>query len=148
MVFYATQFFFVSTPSQPELNSTKYFLVQKIFLEQNSFFQQRFLLNHNCFKPKNSLQPKLFSVLKLFLFEKKVLEPTRIYVYWEGGTPHILARYVNKGGDTAQIQSEVYSACKSIWSVGGWFFKEIIPLRGSILQAETCQILSLAENPR
>ena len=26
--------------------------------------------------------------------------------------------------------------------------QEIIPLRGSILQAETCQILSLAENPR
>ena len=24
----------------------------------------------------------------------------------------------------------------------------IVPLRGSILQAETCQILSLAENPR
>ena len=26
--------------------------------------------------------------------------------------------------------------------------QEIIPLRGSILQAETCQILSFAENPR
>ena len=26
--------------------------------------------------------------------------------------------------------------------------QEIIPLRGSILQAEACQILSLAENPR
>ena len=26
--------------------------------------------------------------------------------------------------------------------------QEIIPLRGSILQAETCQILSLAESPR
>ena len=31
---------------------------------------------------------------------------------------------------------------------GGWFFQEILPLRGSILQAGTCQILSLAENPR
>ena len=31
---------------------------------------------------------------------------------------------------------------------GGWFFQDIIPLCGSILQAETCQILSLAENPR
>ena len=32
----------------------------------------------------------------------------------------------------------------------GWvvFFQEIILLRGSILQAGTCQILSLAENPR
>ena len=37
-----------------------------------------------------------------------------------GGTPHILSRYFNKGGDTAQIQSGVYSARKSIWSVGGW----------------------------
>ena len=35
--------------------------------------------------------------------------------------------------------------------VGGWvggFFQEIFPLRGSILQAGTCQILRLAENPR
>ena len=34
---------------------------------------------------------------------------------------------------------------------GGWVGgpnQEIIPLRGSILQADTCQILSLAENPR
>ena len=31
----------------------------------------------------------------------------------------------------------------------GWvvFFQEIIPLRGSILQVGSCQILSLAENP-
>ena len=31
----------------------------------------------------------------------------------------------------------------------GWVFKvlTIKPLRGSILQAETCQMLSLAENP-
>ena len=34
------------------------------------------------------------------------------------------------------------------WRVGGRFFQEILPLRGSILQAGTCQILSLAENPR
>ena len=32
--------------------------------------------------------------------------------------------------------------------MGGWFFQERLPLRGSILQAGTCQILSLAENPR
>jgi len=34
---------------------------------------------------------------------------------------------------------------------GGWmvgFLQEIIPLRGSILQAQTCQIVSLAENQR
>ena len=42
---------------------------------------------------------------------------------------------------------------KSIWWVaggwlGGWFFQEILPLRGSILQAGTCKILSFAENPR
>ena len=34
------------------------------------------------------------------------------------------------------------------WGVEGGPSQEIIPLRGSILQAETCQILSLAENPR
>ena len=37
------------------------------------------------------------------------------------------------------------------WGVGGWAGgpgQEIIPLRGSILQAGTCQILGLAENPR
>ena len=32
--------------------------------------------------------------------------------------------------------------------VGGLFLQEIIPLRGSILQVGTCQIFSLAENPR
>ena len=47
-------------------------------------------------------------------------------IYWEGGTPH------NMGG----------------WVVGGGPSQEMIPLRGSILQAETYQILSLAENPR
>ena len=32
--------------------------------------------------------------------------------------------------------------------VGGPLLQEIMPLRGSILQVGTCQILSLAENPR
>ena len=32
--------------------------------------------------------------------------------------------------------------------VAGWFFQEKLPLRGSILQVGTGQILSLAENPR
>ena len=32
--------------------------------------------------------------------------------------------------------------------VGGLFLQEILPLRGSILQAGPCKILSLAENPR
>ena len=47
------------------------------------------------------------------------------------------------GGDTAQHLQEKLSC--------GWVggpSQEMIPLRGSILQAETCQILSLAENPR
>ena len=35
-----------------------------------------------------------------------------------------------------------------VWSGLVWFLQKIIPLRGSILQARTCQILSLAENPR
>ena len=47
---------------------------------------------------------------------------------------------------------------KSIWSgvaatyIGAaatyMFLQKILPLRGSILQAGTCQILSFAENPR
>ena len=32
--------------------------------------------------------------------------------------------------------------------VGGWFLQEILPLCVSILQVGTCQIFSLAENPR
>ena len=32
--------------------------------------------------------------------------------------------------------------------LGGPLLQEIMPLRGSILQVGTCQILSLAENPR
>ena len=50
--------------------------------------------------------------------------------------------------DTPRLRVEYIQQEKSIWWVGGWFFQEIIPLRGSILQAETCKILSLAENPR
>jgi len=34
------------------------------------------------------------------------------------------------------------------WLAGGLFFQETFPLSGSILQAEICQILSLAKNPR
>ena len=48
---------------------------------------------------------------------------------------------------TPQTQSGVYLRRK-IHIVGGWFFQEILPLCGSILQAGTCQIFSLAENPR
>ena len=51
--------------------------------------------------------------------------------------------------ETPQTEIRVYSARK-IHMVGwvGGFFQEIITLRGSILQVGTCQILSLAENPR
>ena len=41
---------------------------------------------------------------------------------------------------------DIKFVCPGGW-VGGQFFQEIIPLRGSILQAETCYILSLAEGP-
>ena len=46
-----------------------------------------------------------------------------------------------------------FSRKKLMWSggwgvAGGWTSMIILPLRGSILQAETCKILSLAENPR
>ena len=72
------------------------------------------------------------------------------------GTPHNIERWGgghrtyfvdgrnNWGGDTAQHRKKKLSCG---W-VGGGPSQEIIPLRGSILQAETCQILSLAENPR
>ena len=69
------------------------------------------------------------------------------------------------GGDTAQHRKMGGGHCTyfveggtiGVWTphnierkslaVGGPS-QEIIPLRGSILQAETCQILSFAENPR
>ena len=67
-------------------------------------------------------------------------------IYWDGGTPHILCC----GGDTSQ-----YLQKKLSWVVGGWVggwvggpSQRIMPLCGSILQAGTCQILSLAEYPR
>ena len=66
------------------------------------------------------------------------------------GTPHNFERkHILGGGDTAQHLQEKLSCG---WAGGGWVgggpSQEIIPLRGSILQAETCQILSLTENPR
>ena len=48
------------------------------------------------------------------------------------GTPHNIEIKIELGG--------------RVWS--GRFLQEIIPLLGSILQAGTCQILSLAKNPR
>ena len=85
------------------------------------------------------------------------------YVYWEGGhhtyfadegntwggTPHNIERWEgghrtyfvdgrnNWGGDTAQHRKTKLSCG---W-VGGGPSQEMIPLRRSILQAETCQIL-------
>ena len=53
------------------------------------------------------------------------------------GTPHNIER----------LDLAVYRV--GGWVVGGVVFRcLIIPLRGSILQAETCQSLRLAENPR
>ena len=56
-------------------------------------------------------------------------------------TPHTLPRH-------HRLRVEYIQQEKSIWWVGGTFFQKIIPLRCSILQVGTCQILSLAENPR
>ena len=50
------------------------------------------------------------------------------------------------GVDTAQFLKKEIDVVG--WGVGGWTSMIILPLRGSILQAETCKILSLAENPR
>ena len=67
-----------------------------------------------------------------------------------GGTPHIPIEVVWSDVQTrvgtphkTSVQENPYGR----WA-GGRFFQEILPLRGSILQAGTCQILSLAENPR
>ena len=57
-----------------------------------------------------------------------------------GGTPHILCWV----GDTAQHLQKKLS-CR--WVGGGGPSKKIMPLCGSIFQAGTCQIFSLAENP-
>ena len=64
---------------------------------------------------------------------------------WEGGhRTYFVDGRNNWGGDTAQHRKKKLSCG---W-VGGGPSQEIIPLRGSILHAETCQILNLAENPR
>ena len=80
------------------------------------------------------------------------------------GTPHILSWW----GNTEKIYNETLHTAHTFFMgprlkeefknpygwVGGWlggwlvFFQEIFPLRGSILQAGTCKILRLAENPR
>ena len=82
---------------------------------------------------------------------------------WEGGHRTYFVDWRNNwGGDTAQYRKKKLSCgwvgrlrrlcgglvAEAMWWVGGGPCQEIIPLRGSILQADTCQILSLAENPR
>ena len=80
------------------------------------------------------------------------------------GTPHNFERkHILGGGDTAHTLlgwghrtyfvgvGTPHNIYRKSLAVGGWVGgpdQEIIPLRGSILQADTCQILSLAENPR
>ena len=56
-----------------------------------------------------------------------------------------LIRCSNQGGDTAQDRR----CLKPLIRWDGWVtIRRTMPLRGSILQARTCKILSLAENPR
>ena len=52
------------------------------------------------------------------------------------------------GGDTAQIPKKNTNAIGRVVGGGRLTIRRIMPLRDSILQAGTCQILSLAENPR
>ena len=99
----------------------------------------------------------------------------QIYFKREGGHhTYFVDRGNNWGGDTAHppntfytlsrlppdTQSDPVVMClccecwiwitKFRWRLGGWVagWVIIVPLCGFILQAETCQILSLAENPR
>ena len=71
-----------------------------------------------------------------------------------GGTPHILSEQgANRGGDTThqnRLPVVIGSATKDGLRVGGGLggLMRIMPRCGSILQAGTCQILRLAENPR
>ena len=77
-----------------------------------------------------------------------------ILIFWGGGTPHKFTgggtpqKFTGGGGDTAQIPKKNTNAMG--WVVGGWVvtIRRIMPLRGSILQAGTCQILSLAESSK
>ena len=73
-------------------------------------------------------------------------------IYWKGETAHTLLI-----GGTIGVWTPHNIERKSL-AAGGWvraaagaggrkFCQIIMPLRGSILQAETCQIPSLAENP-
>ena len=65
---------------------------------------------------------------------------------WEGGhRTYFVDGRNNWGGDTAQHRKKKLSCG---WVGVGGPNQEIIPLRGSIWQAETCQILRLAGNPR
>ena len=78
-------------------------------------------------------------------------------VYWEGGHRTYFIDGGNIwGGDFAQIckkKGRLTVAEPMSWLVGCGAYELaqlviIVPLRGSILQADTCQILSLAVYPR
>ena len=59
-------------------------------------------------------------------------------------------QYSNGRGQTNTLQVEYIQQQKTypVGWVGGGFPQEIIPLRGFILQVETCQNFSSVENPR
>ena len=82
----------------------------------------------------------IMTTLKLFFFGGGTHRTYRLTnIDMVGGW----VRQTQRGGRTGRKDSQIL-----IWWVGGWFFQEILPLCGYILQAGTCQILSLAENPR
>ena len=77
-----------------------------------------------------------------------------LHVHNRVGTPHRpigVFDQMFKLGWGHRTRSKMFETTNTIgWVVGGWVvtIRIIMPLRGSILQVGTCQILSLAENPR
>ena len=66
-------------------------------------------------------------------------------VQTKAGTPYKVLEQLGWGNCTA-LKYKLENPY-GLWA-GGCFFQEILTLRGSILQAGTCQIPGLAENPR
>ena len=76
-----------------------------------------------------------------------------LHVHTRVGTPHMpigVFDQMFKLGWGHRTRSKMFETTNTMGRVGGWWvtIRRIMPLRGSILQVGTCQILSLAENPR
>ena len=135
------------------------FISFKVILKSTLFFYDlNFVQNFFFWDMKLSGTSECIGTQKVYVPDLKLLQRDvatlrsilNSQLSWESGKFQ-LARWSHRVvilGYLRWGQNPIIWVCFVFWHTLVGILQEIIPLRGSILQAETCQILRLAENPR